>query len=779
LEQLLAQQMAASVQASHFPIPQQVAFGQLPSVSTAGVVTGIAAGTTTITYTVTTNGCTNSATSTLTISSISGAPITGATSLCVGATTTLANTNPNGAWTTSNPAVASVSPSGLVTGLTAGTAIITYTVTANGCSSASTSPVTVNALPTVGVISGTTNGCVGSTITLSNTTSGGVWTTSNSAVASVSAAGVVTGLAAGTATITYTVTTNGCTNSATSTLTISSISGAPITGATSLCVGATTTLANTNPNGVWTTSNSAVASVSPSGLVTGIAAGTATITYTVTANGCSSASTSLVTVNALPTVGAITGTTNGCVGSSITLSNTTPGGVWTTSNSTVASISATGVVTGIAAGTTTITYTVTANGCTNTATSTLTISSTSGAPITGATSLCVGATTTLANTNPNGVWTTSNSAVASVSPSGLVTGIAAGTATITYTVTANGCSSSSSIPMTVFSNPTLQLDLSETSICLGDSIMVSINNPSGLFVNWLSPASMNSSLATQMYYPQGTTNFVAEITNSSNCVSTVMASVTVHPLPILTITPEQTICIGQEASITVDGAETYIWSPQGSNSTSVFSPVSNTVYSVIGMTNFGCSATVSTTIFVTEGPIAAFSSNNISVSSDNTNVLFTNLSSGATSSYIQFSNAGGSILFNSSIQHLFPSISGNYEVILLVEDSYGCTDSAMIVIQVYEDGNCFIPNTFTPDGEQFNNVFMPVFTPGFEPQNFEFTIFNRWGELIFESNNPAYGWDGYDKNGLCQDGTYTWTIRFEKSFVDKNIFLTGHVNLLR
>ncbi|MBM3922658.1 MAG: hypothetical protein FJ340_05560, partial [Sphingomonadales bacterium] len=252
---------------------------------------------------------------------------------------------------------------------TVGTLSYTATATIGGCPLvASPVAVTVNPLPAITAITGTASVCAGSTTTLTSTTSGGVWTTSNAAVAAISSAGTVTGVTAGNATITYTVTnpTTGCTNSVTRQVTVNALPVvSAISGTTSVCVGLTTTLTSTPTTGVWSSANTAIATVSSTGVVSGIAAGSVTISYTVTnSNNCVTIVTRVVTVNPLPVVPAITGASSVCMNSSVTLANTTPNGVWTTSNSAVASVSSSGVVTGIAGGTAIITYTVTSSsGC--------------------------------------------------------------------------------------------------------------------------------------------------------------------------------------------------------------------------------------------------------------------------------------------------------------------------------------------------------------------------------------------------------------------------------
>jgi gliding motility-associated-like protein len=116
---------------------------------------------------------------------------------------------------------------------------------------------------------------------------------------------------------------------------------------------------------------------------------------------------------------------------------------------------------------------------------------------------------------------------------------------------------------------------------------------------------------------------------------------------------------------------------------------------------------------------------------------------------------------------------------LIATSSLGCIDTAFSSIEMAEQLLYFVPNTFTPDGDLKNNFFQPVFTSGFDPYNFNMLIFNRWGEILFETNNAAIGWDGTYNGNYVQDGVYTWKIEFKAKENDKKHFLSGHVNLFR
>ena len=91
----------------------------------------------------------------------------------------------------------------------------------------------------------------------------------------------------------------------------------------------------------------------------------------------------------------------------------------------------------------------------------------------------------------------------------------------------------------------------------------------------------------------------------------------------------------------------------------------------------------------------------------------------------------------------------------------------------------WVPNAFTPDGDEFNQVFKPIFTSGFDPYDYTLLIFDRWGELIFESHNHEVGWDGTYRGNLVQDGVYVWKLEFKETMTDKRHNKYGHVTILR
>lgn len=229
----------------------------------------------------------------------------GGVQICVGGTTplTISGNSVPGTWYILNGG-ATVNTSGVVTGVSAGRATIGYSVSDAGCSGSAFAVVYVDPVPNAGTISGTSTICAGSTTNLSsNGDGGGTWSSSNTGVATVNSSGVVSGLSMGTTTISYTVTNVGCgPRTSTMLVTVNAIPNAgTISGTTTVCFGSNTQLSsNGAAGGTWSSTTPSVASVNASGLVTGLSAGSTTIQYTVTAGGCTSSATAVVTVNKQP-----------------------------------------------------------------------------------------------------------------------------------------------------------------------------------------------------------------------------------------------------------------------------------------------------------------------------------------------------------------------------------------------------------------------------------------------------------------------------------------------
>ena len=129
--------------------------------------------------------------------------------------------------------------------------------------------------------------------------------------------------------------------------------------------------------------------------------------------------------------------------------------------------------------------------------------------------------------------------------------------------------------------------------------------------------------------------------------------------------------------------------------------------------------------------------------------------------------------------HEFPDAVSTYLVELTTFTSPDCYNTKTLTIKVNEENICYVPNTFTPDGDEYNNVFIPRFGMSLIPNSYTFLIFNRWGELVFESHDPLVGWDGSYGNLMCPVGTYTWEVLYKDAAENKKNKLVGHVNIVK
>jgi uncharacterized protein YjdB len=461
--------------------------------------------------------------------------IAGAAPSCIGGTGILADPTAGGgagSWISSNPAVATVNAStGLVTGITAGTAVITYSIS-SPCGSLATTTVTIN--PNASPISGSGVACTGVTTTLTETGTG-TWTTANGAIATVSSTGVVTGVSAGTTSIIYTLST-GCVP-ASLTVTVNP-NPAPISGSSPICGSTTTSFSDATSSGTWSSSNTTVATINPStGSVIAMTAGTTTLAYTLS-TGC----TVTMPVSVSPAPSPIFGAPAICVGATATLTNSTPGGgIWSSSDPGEASVNpGTGLVTGLSTGTPNIYFTSLVTGCK--AVSTILINPLPAA-ISGTTTMCIGAASSLSDAG-GGTWNSGSTSIATVGvSSGLVTGVSAGTTNVTYSLP-TGCSIST--PVVVNSLPIpyamtgggnycsggagIHLGLSYSASGVSYQLMMSGTTPTPVG----SPViGSNSSLDFGLISTTGT--YFAVATGSSGCTANMTGSKAVGVSPSPTV----------------------------------------------------------------------------------------------------------------------------------------------------------------------------------------------------------------------------------------------------
>lgn len=341
-----------------------------------------------------------------------------------------------------------------------------------------------------------------------------------------------------------------------------------------------------------------------------------------------------------------------------------------------------------------------------------------------------------------------------------------------------GCTHLDSLDLTVNPLPIMGLVASAQALCPNENLTLTASGASTY--SWSGPGVTSTTTNSQSIFPTGSGVFNVIGYTTEGCVDSIQTNFTLYPKPDLIFTPDQEICVGQIASMTVSGADTYTWNPANLLGTQVYvSPNITTSYQVIGFNQFNCTDTAVSVLTVHPNPVASIGAEPFLLTSDSPNVTFTNLSSGQ---LISTWNFGDGIILeesNSTFEYQYPFDEGNYTVELLVESQYGCLDSITQIIQVKGDVLYYVPNAFTPDGDEHNNTFSPVFTSGFIPGSYQFDVYNRWGELIFSSQNPEIGWDGYYNFVKCGEGMYAYNIQFKVSSTGELKSVFGHLNLLK
>ncbi len=177
-------------------------------------------------------------------------------------------------------------------------------------------------------------------------------------------------------------------------------------------------------------------------------------------------------------------------------------------------------------------------------------------------------------------------------------------------------------------------------------------------------------------------------------------------------------------------------------------------------------------------PFADFISDLSVAYSDDPTIDFTNQSILNQTNAWDFDDLTSSVEINPT--HQFPTGQvGNYNVELIVTSSEGCKDTTYKIVRVQDQLLIYVPNAFTPDGDEFNGVFLPIIAAGMDEATFQMSIFDRWGYLLFQTHDLSIGWDGTKNQKNTEAGIYIWRIQFKDEKTDEKKLFTGHVQLIR
>ena len=392
--------------------------------------------------------------------------------------------------------------------------------------------------------------------------------------------------------------------------------------------------------------------------------------------------------------------------------------------------------------------------------------------------VCEGDEITLTAVNPDGAIISWNNSITDGTPFNQNPGIT------TYTATANldNCIATDQVEVTVIPAPIIDAG-PDLFICEGESVTLTATGANTyIWDNGISNGIPFTPNQTTVYTVSGASN---------SCVGSDIVTVTVHPLANVSFTADNlTGCAPASFTLTNTSnlpGEGCVWTLSngvtlyGCENVTAFLSTAGCIDVTLTVTTIdGCtsSAFYPSYICVENNPIANFTGEPLVVTTTNSEVNFINGSFGAADYAWNFGDGTTSFVENPS--HIFDgSEEGNYTVQLIALSQFGCSDTAYAIIEVQEDLIFYVPNTFTPDGDNYNETFQPIFTSGFDPYDFNLLIFNRWGEILFESNNANIGWDGTYGGNLVKDGTYIWKIEFKTKYTDERQVHVGHVNVLK
>lgn len=374
--------------------------------------------------------------------------------------------------------------------------------------------------------------------------------------------------------------------------------------------------------------------------------------------------------------------------------------------------------------------------------------------------------------------------------------IVAPSITTVYTVSVvdeNNCSSVQTSVTVMVKEPLSVQVFKDDTICLGSSINIT-SIASGGDGNYIYVWSNGENTNQMNVTPSITTNYV--LTLSDGCgTPTVTDNVTITIINLPDSTFNETAYSGCYPVNAVYHANTinsnyqYQWSSNNiiiSNYDSL-----NNDFSTIGCQDIALqvsevispsltctsSHTFSQAVCVYDYPSASFVYDSTDLNIFNPEVNFSNLSSNA-DNYIWSVN-GFDFSFETNPTYIFPSDSaGIYLVCLEANNSIGgCSSTFCKEVNVKDVDLFYIPNTFTPDGDFNNDIFKPVMT-GYDTESYSFKIFDRWGELIFNTDDIEKGWDGVYKNKLVQMDVYVWKISAKTLNKKELKDYVGHVNIL-
>jgi gliding motility-associated-like protein len=371
--------------------------------------------------------------------------------------------------------------------------------------------------------------------------------------------------------------------------------------------------------------------------------------------------------------------------------------------------------------------------------------------------------------------------------------LSAGPCTIVVTDSA-GCTSTVNITINEPTDLTIAATATPGAICVGQTTNlagVAAGGTPGYNYAWM-PGPMAG--ANQIVSPATTTTYTVYVTDANLCADSATVTVTVNPNPVAVLSGDTLQgcaprCVNFSDLSTVSSGNIVQWSWNFGDG-SPLDPQQDPTHCYLTAGTYNVTLTVTTTtgcthtivmpnyVQVFPNPVAAFTAGPQPTTELNPTIYFTDQSTGATAWNWSF---GDLLPSSSTLQD--PTFSyptpGCFDVVLTVTSTNGCIDTTVHQVCIDPDVALFVPNAFTPNADGSNDMFFPQGV-GIDPDHFEMWIFDRWGNMIYYTDDFAQGWDGMVQghSNLCQQDVYVWKIKALDMLGNKHNLL-GHVTLIR
>ncbi|MBX2973439.1 MAG: gliding motility-associated C-terminal domain-containing protein [Flavobacteriales bacterium] len=368
------------------------------------------------------------------------------------------------------------------------------------------------------------------------------------------------------------------------------------------------------------------------------------------------------------------------------------------------------------------------------------------------------------------------------SPNALVSAPAAGYHTFHWnTVTADDCASSDAVTI-LFTEPMEGISTSTDAICHGScdgTASVATTGGHGAYFHiWLNNVAGNVPEATGLCAG----SYTVIVADTNNCHITVPFTVG-QPVPLVidaVVTIPETCPSSCDGTLVVQDPEGALYTVAGTTqATPLFTGLCPGPYVVVMADANGCVARSAGVIASPPPVVPSFTYSPDTIIITNPEVTFLNLSS---SNAVSFTWTFGD-LGTSTEEHptyTFPGSLGDvYEVCLTAADANGCAMTVCTPLPVHDVLAVFVPNAFSPNGDGHNDVFLPIFNLPPQAKDYQFMVFNRWGERIFDTDQPGKPWDGGYGGVASQVDVYVWKLTCKDGLTGEPIEHVGHVTIVK